>query len=95
MKKYAILNLWFTLWLIASSHSSQEIHSILKVIQIGPPKVGKTAVLERFSADEFRKEYRYTIGTDFSKKKVVVDNKNVILQDNKSSSILQHEETEL
>lgn len=52
-----------------------------KVIIIGPSSVGKTSLLYRFVKNEFKLEYKLTLGANFlSKTLEIKPNKNVYLQ---------------
>lgn len=44
------------------------------MIVIGPPGVGKSCLLNRFTKDEFRDGYTATLGVEFYSKEIKVDN---------------------
>lgn len=54
--------------------------SQLKVIVLGDSGVGKTSLLNRFVTEEFSQTYKATIGADFMRKEIVIDDKHVSLQ---------------
>merc|ERR1712130_140071 len=51
----------------------------MKVLLIGSANVGKTALLERFIANQFIDEYASTIGVDFKTKEICIDHKGELL----------------
>jgi len=53
---------------------------IFKLIIVGDPAVGKTALLMRYIEDRFEEEYLSTIGVDFYLKTITLDNKEIKLQ---------------
>ncbi len=53
---------------------------VFKIIIVGDPAVGKTALLMRYIEDRFEEEYLSTIGVDFYLKSLNVDNKDVKIQ---------------
>ena len=53
---------------------------MIKLILIGDSGVGKTSLLNRFVTEEFSQTYKATIGADFMRKEIVVDDKHVSLQ---------------
>jgi small GTP-binding protein len=50
---------------------------LFKVIFMGGPCVGKTALTERLISNKFPHKYNATIGVDFSAKNLVIDNMNI------------------
>jgi small GTP-binding protein len=65
---------------------------LLKIVTIGPPAVGKTSMIVRYSTGTFREHYSPTLGTSFSYKELNFDNKHVDLQiwDLGSQDFLEH-----
>ncbi|KAH3760918.1 GTP-binding protein yptV5 [Pelomyxa schiedti] len=53
---------------------------VLKVILLGNPGVGKTALLAQFLTNKFTTVYKATIGADFHAKDMYIDGKNCTLQ---------------
>ena len=51
-----------------------------KLVVLGDTGVGKTTLINRFVNDEFRADFKATIGADFSSKTMDVDGHQVILQ---------------
>jgi Ras-related protein Rab-7A len=51
-----------------------------KVLVLGDRGVGKTAIVHRFTAAEFRPDFKATIGVDFFVSRIAVDNSFVELQ---------------
>ena len=51
-----------------------------KILIIGEPSVGKTAIMERYCEDKFHEELISTIGVDFNSKIERVDNTTIKLQ---------------
>ena len=43
------------------------------MIIIGPPGVGKSCLLNRFTKDEFKDGYTATLGVEFYSKEIVID----------------------
>ncbi len=43
-----------------------------KIVMLGDGAVGKTAMTTRFTQDYFEADYKRTIGTDFSVKRLVI-----------------------
>jgi Ras-related protein Rab-7A len=54
--------------------------SQLKIIVLGDSGVGKTSLLNRFVTSEFSQTYKATIGADFMRKEIVIDDKHISLQ---------------
>ena len=46
---------------------------LFKIVFVGGPCVGKTALTERLIANKFPYKYNTTIGVDFSTKSIIVD----------------------
>lgn len=44
-----------------------------KMIIIGPPGVGKSCLLNRFTKDEFKEGYNATLGVEFYSKLITID----------------------
>ena len=53
---------------------------IFKLIIVGDPAVGKTALLMRYIENKFEEEYLSTIGVDFYLKTINMDNKEIKIQ---------------
>jgi Ras-related protein Rab-7A len=53
---------------------------MLKVLLLGEAGVGKTCLLNQYVSREFTAQYKATIGSDFSSKRVDIDGKSVTLQ---------------
>ena len=51
---------------------------LFKVLLIGDPSVGKTSFVNRYTNDEFRTDYKGTVGVDFALKVVHLTNDIVI-----------------
>ena len=64
------------------SISDFQIHipreRLFKVLLIGDPSVGKTSFVNRYTNDEFRNDYKGTVGVDFALKVVHLSNDVVI-----------------
>lgn len=54
--------------------------SQLKVIVLGDSGVGKTSLLNRFVTEEFSQIYKATIGADFMRKEIIIEDKHISLQ---------------
>ena len=54
--------------------------SQLKIIVLGDSGVGKTSLLNRFVTSEFSQTYKATIGADFMRKEIVIEEKHISLQ---------------
>ena len=50
---------------------------LFKVVFVGGPCVGKTALTERLISNKFPYNYDATIGVDFSAKSLIIDNMNI------------------
>ena len=48
------------------------------MITIGPPGVGKSCLLNRFTKDEFRDGYTATLGVEFYSKEIQMDENNSV-----------------
>ena len=53
---------------------------MLKIIVLGDAGVGKTCLLNQYVKSIFSQQYKATIGADFLKKEIVIDNESVQLQ---------------
>ena len=51
----------------------KEEEKTFKMIIIGPPGVGKSCLLNRFTKDEFREGYTATLGVEFYSKEITID----------------------
>ena len=51
----------------------------IKIILVGDSGVGKTSIINRFALDEFDEDYYPTIASNFTEVKLVINNKNFIL----------------
>jgi Ras-related protein Rab-2A len=51
----------------------KEEEKTFKMIIIGPPGVGKSCLLNRFTKDEFREGYTATLGVEFYSKEIKID----------------------
>jgi small GTP-binding protein len=60
--------------------SSAGFDYLFKTIVIGDGSVGKTAITVRFATDKFQKNYKMTIGVDFTIKQMLVNKKRVKCQ---------------
>ena len=54
--------------------------NILKIVVIGDSGVGKTTLLQQYLTNKVSAHSKPTIGADFSKKEIVIDNNIVTLQ---------------
>ena len=52
----------------------------LKIMVLGESMVGKTCLITRYTNDKFGGRYLCTVGIDFQKKKIIKNNKKVLLQ---------------
>ena len=57
-----------------------ERKNFLKIVVLGDADVGKTSLLMRYTQGKEPKNMKPTIGADFQKKEVVVDNTVVTVQ---------------
>ncbi len=64
----------------ASFTSKEEVDFSFKITLIGAEAVGKTSLRKYFIGDGFKKLYLPTIGTDFSMKRVNIDDYEVLFQ---------------
>mmetsp|Transcript_1958 Transcript_1958/g.2815 ORF Transcript_1958/g.2815 Transcript_1958/m.2815 type:complete len:211 (-) Transcript_1958:500-1132(-) len=53
---------------------------LLKVLVVGDVAVGKTSIIQRYTNDTFRNDYKTTIGVEFALKPIEVDDKCVNIQ---------------
>lgn len=53
---------------------------LFKVLLLGEAAVGKTCILMRYIRNEFSKEQIMTLGVDFMKKNLMIQNEKVVLQ---------------
>ena len=56
----------------------KEDDRTFKMIIIGPPGVGKSCLLNRFTKDEFREGYTATLGVEFFSKDIYIDEETCI-----------------
>ena len=52
----------------------------LKIMVLGESMVGKTCLISRYTNDKFGGRYLCTVGIDFQKKKIIRNNKKILLQ---------------
>ena len=52
---------------------------LLKIILLGESGVGKTSLMDQYVNRKFSSQYKATIGADFSKKEILIDNTVVTL----------------
>ena len=63
------------------SKSTIEDYDVkLKIMVLGESMVGKTCLITRYTNDKFGGRYLCTVGIDFQKKKIIKNNKTVLLQ---------------
>ena len=63
------------------SKSTLEDYDVkLKIMVLGESMVGKTCLITRYTNDKFGGRYLCTVGIDFQKKKIIKNNKKVLLQ---------------
>ncbi|KAL4585600.1 hypothetical protein LXL04_010223 [Taraxacum kok-saghyz] len=65
---------------MGSFQAYESYDYMFKVVMIGDSGVGKTNLLSRFSKNEFRLEYRATIGVEFGNRSINVDGKIIMAQ---------------
>ena len=53
--------------------------NFLKIVILGDSGVGKTTLLQQFLNGKTSGQYKPTIGADFSKKEILIDNRVVTL----------------
>ena len=53
---------------------------VLKVVLVGDSLSGKTSIFRRASADDFREEYKSTIGVEFGARMINIEGKQIKLQ---------------
>lgn len=58
---------------IKSDCMKKEEEKTFKMIIIGPPGVGKSCLLNRFTKDQFRDGYTATLGVEFYSKEIRID----------------------
>ena len=58
----------------------EEYDIKLKIMVLGESMVGKTCLITRYTNDKFGGRYLCTVGIDFQKKKMIKNNKNILLQ---------------
>ena len=61
-------------------NSNSEFKYIFKIILIGDPFVGKSAILSNFLHDSFNQNYDVTVGVEFGAKTIKIDEIKVKLQ---------------
>lgn len=59
---------------------SQQKKQFLKIVILGDSGVGKTTLLQQYVTQKATGQSKPTIGADFQKKEVMIDNQNVNLQ---------------
>ena len=52
----------------------------LKILVLGESMVGKTSLINRYTQDKFAARYLCTVGIDFQKKNIIVNEKKITLQ---------------
>jgi len=52
---------------------------IIKILLIGNTNAGKTSIVKRYTTNNFKTEYNFTVGLDFSQKIIEIDNKKIKL----------------
>ena len=65
---------------LESKPSIEEYDVKLKIMVLGESMVGKTSLITRYTNDKFGGRYLCTVGIDFQKKKIELNNKTVLLQ---------------
>jgi len=65
---------------IESKSSIEEFDHKLKIMILGESMVGKTSIINRYTNDKFGGRYLCTVGIDFQKKKLEINNKKLLLQ---------------
>ena len=58
----------------------EEFDIKLKIMVLGESMVGKTSLITRYTNDKFGGRYLCTVGIDFQKKKIIKNNKKILLQ---------------
>ena len=58
----------------------EEFDIKLKIMVLGESMVGKTCLINRYTNDKFGGRYLCTVGIDFQKKKIIKNNKKILLQ---------------
>lgn len=69
--------------LILESPKTQELEGMfinLKVVVVGEPAVGKTSLTARYTTGEFRETYTVTIGMNFFRKNIQINEREVRIQ---------------
>ena len=65
----------------SDSKSCLEDYDIkLKIMVLGESMVGKTCLINRYTNDKFGGRYLCTVGIDFQKKRIIKNNKKILLQ---------------
>jgi len=63
----------------AKKHQTQE-RMVIKIVILGASNVGKSSLMKRYTSDKFSDTRRVTIGTDFMTKKLIIEDREVLLQ---------------
>jgi len=53
---------------------------LLKVLVVGDVAVGKTSLIHRYTNDEFKEDYKTTIGVEFALKPIEIDDRDINIQ---------------
>ncbi len=64
----------------SAAEDKEEDFPLTRIILLGDKKVGKTALIKRYTEDSFLDSYVQTIGIDFDLRKIKLDNKSVKTQ---------------
>jgi len=59
---------------------SAEEKTVLKILIMGEGEVGKSSLLSQYVKKKFSSDYHVTMGADFEKKEIVIDDRPVTLQ---------------
>ena len=59
---------------------SKKKKIFFKIVIIGDSNVGKSCLIHRYVKSQFAKDFKPTIGAEFSNKEIFVDNKTVVSQ---------------
>ncbi|NHI93462.1 MAG: GTP-binding protein [Candidatus Lokiarchaeota archaeon] len=65
---------------LESLKNGEQISNFYKIIVIGDGFVGKTGITVRFCEDQFKEEYKMTIGVNFGSKKIQFEGKKYAIQ---------------